>query len=134
MNENVRDQLISLGVCLVLAVTLFLVPFFLIKNYNLYGWSNVLAFDGVCIMMFGAFMGLHRFGAFDFFVYGVRDIFFHMNPNPGPKPYKDYVDYRDQMMAKRKKHPPLFWSWIIVGALILIAGIIVRLVLKNQIA
>ena len=124
-----RDYLILWLVPLAFAIGAFCFCFFLQQIFTVKGWGHALINGGVIELLLGSLYLVTHFGAFDMITYGVQDIFFHMNTNPGKvKKYKDYVDFVDQRRARNARIKAYPWPFIAYGGGMILAGIICLLV------
>ena len=116
------------------AIATFCLLFFLRQDFSLVGWMNALFYCGGIVVLLGLLVLVAHFGAFDFFVYGVRDVFFHMNPNPEKKkPYADYVDYSEKKKElRRRRGLDAIWPFLIIGIVIFIASVVLRIIYGQQ--
>lgn len=126
-------KLISWGVWIFIAFGAWCLFFFISYDpTSITKTVDSLTNSGITVLLLGLIVLLISFGAFDMLSYGVRDTFHHMKPNPGPKKYKDYVDYVEQRRQYRKDYPAYFLPWLILGATLLIVGIVLRYTLITQ--
>lgn len=134
MNPEKKSRLISWLVITLVAIAIFCIVFFAIyHNYSILGWLNSLTITGTVILLSTLLYLVARAGAFDIFVYGFSDVFFHMNPAPDKvRKYKDFPDYVSTKSEERKSHKPYFWPYLGISGAILIAAIILRIVLNAQ--
>ena len=112
---------ISLGVGIFLA--------FFIPNKTMLSALNGTAFSGILLLCLGGLSWVAREGFFDFASYGFKQLgnmIFGRKPNA----YNDYPSYRDFKNEKRKSTPHFYVSILIIGALFIIAYIILRLFYK----
>ena len=130
MNDRLIKNLIYWGIILGVSIAVFCLVFFIPHNFSMIGWINGCFFSGGIILALGLLAMVGHFGAFDMFVYGVRDVFFHMNPSKDKvKPYKDYVEYIEKKKETRKKKGfGFFWPFLTFGLLLLVAAIVLRIV------
>ena len=134
MSESTRNNIILWAVVAGLTITAFCLLFFLRGDYSLVGWMNATFFSGGIIFAMGLLALVHHLGAFDMFVYGVRDVFFHMNPNPSKqKQYADFVDYLEKKKeARRKKKYYFLIPFVVFGVSLLITAIILRVIYASE--
>ena len=129
MNEEKRSinwkaHIIATIIYLIISVGIFLA--FYLTNKSLYGALNGTAFAGVIMLSFGGLAFVSKEGFFDFASYGFRQLgtmIFGRVPNT----YNDYPSYKDFKESKRKKQPNFYVSALIIGALFLIAYLILKL-------
>lgn len=108
----------------VFAVLYFLFFTFVPRDYSMMGWTNVFFRTGILILLTGALQAVYYFGAFEMFQYGFMQIFHYMRPNAGPMKHKDFAEYREYRVEKRKKAPLYPWPWIILGATFALCSLI----------
>ena len=134
MSDRTKKNIILWAVTLGLAILVFCLGFFLKKEYNLVGWMNSCFYTGGIILCLGLLALMGHWGAFDFLTYGVRDIFFHMNPNADKqRKYRDYVDFVTQKKeARKKRHYDFLWPFLSIGLLLLIAAGALRIIYHEQ--
>jgi hypothetical protein len=135
MDSDKKFKLISWAATGLGSVAVFcIVLCAIIRDYGLYGWTNATTISAVVVLLSGAMYLMVHFGAFDIFVYGFSDVFFHMNPSPTKvKKYKDYPDYVTTKKDYRKNHRPYFWPYVAFGGALLTAAIVLRIILKTQV-
>jgi len=132
MNRYIRYLLYWL-VALLLASGIFCLFFFISVNYSLIGYMNALLFSGVITIGSLGLLYVYRWGAFDMLVYGIGDIFWHMNPSKNKiAKYDDYGDYREKKKEARSKNKFYFWPFLVIGFLAIAASIILRVVFYVQ--
>lgn len=84
----------------------------------LFRWSDAVTTAGAALILMGLLGLTARLGAFDTVGYGVSKIW---------KPrYKDLVEYTQAKTEKRSREPLRFMAFVTVGALFVIAGLILR--------
>ena len=129
MNEekkriNWKAHIIATIICLIIGFALFLA--FFLSNKNVYGALNGTGFAGIILLGFGGLAFVAKEGFFDFAGYGFRQLgtmIFGRVPNA----YNDYPSYREFKEEKRKKQSNYFVPALILGALFLLAYLILKL-------
>jgi len=84
----------------------------------LFRWADALSTAGAVLILLGLLGLVARLGAFDTVGYGISKIW-------RPR-YRDLVEYTQAKGEKRSREPLGFMPFILVGALFLLAGILLR--------
>lgn len=137
MSDRIRFNLILWPSVAVFAIGAFCFCFFMKSDYSMVGWMNAFFYGGGIVFLSGSLWLVARFGAFSMITYGVRDLFWHMNPraNKKEKKYEDYTDYVTQKREERKrKHFDFFWPFLSLGGAMIVVSLILYLVYQAQIA
>lgn len=124
---NWKVHIITAIIFIIIGVGIFLA--FFLPNRTLYSALNGTAFSGIILLSFGGLSWIAREGFFDFAGYGFRQLgsmIFGRKPNA----YNDYPTYREMKAENRKKSSHFYVSILIIGALFIIAYIILRLFFK----
>ena len=75
---------------------------------------------------------LSRFGAFDTFAYGFKQLGAMMF-SKNPAKYDDMIDYRNKKNEERKSKPKYYFAMLIVGVIFLIATIVLQIIFNASI-
>lgn len=128
MSEKAQQYLINFVVATIMAVVPFLIYMLSTMAWNLNGLCNGFTL-GAVVTLFGFLLYLvTRLGAFDMFVYGFKDVFYHMNPNRDKvRKYDDYADYIEKKKEERSRSRVCFLPYIAVGGAFLITALALRL-------
>jgi len=122
---NWKAYIIAAIISLIIGVAIFFI--FFLQTKNMYGAFNGTAFAGVILLSLGGLIFISKEGFFDFAGYGFRQLgtmIFGKVPNA----YNDYPSYRDYKQEQRKGSSNYFISFLIVGALFLLAYLILKLI------
>ena len=85
-------------------------------------WVDSLFTSGVLISCAGAIVVVSDGGAFDMLVYGMYRFFSIFRSKPNDVKYKTFYDYR---VARSDKEKHGFWYLVIVGAIFIIASLVI---------
>jgi hypothetical protein len=115
----------------IFALAVFLLFFFLTKDYSLRGWCNALFVPGAVLLFIPVFIWIRRSGVFDVTEYAFFRLFESFNPQAEGKRYKDASDYSSAQKEKREKNKPFLWPFFSVSGLLLLASFIL-VILENS--
>lgn len=122
---NWKAYIIATIIYLIISVGIFLA--FFLTNESLFGALNGTGFSGVILICIGGLSFVTKQGFFDFAGYGFKQlgtmIFGHV-----PNAYHDYPSYREMKEEQHKKQSNYFVVALIIGALYLLAYLILKLV------
>lgn len=131
--ETWKKRLLNWAIAAAIAIGMFCLIFFISANYSLIGWMNALMFAGIVTLGAIGLLYVYRWGAFDMIVYGIGDVFWHMNPSKDKiAKYDDYGDYREKKKEARERNKVFFWPYLIIGASCFAASIALRIVFYCQ--
>ena len=122
---NWKVHIITSIIFIIIGAGIFLA--FFLPHKNMYGALNGTGFTGVILICFAGLSWVAKEGFFDFASYGIKQLgnsIFGRKPNA----YNDYPSYRDFKSEKRKKSSNTFVTIFIIGALFILAYIILRLI------
>ena len=130
MSDLVKTRIIIWSIVTVYGVALFVAGLLIKQDFTYVGFMNSAFYTGGIVLFSGLLALVAHWGAFDIFVYGFKDVFYHMNPNPDKtKKYKDYPEYleaKKEVRARRKL--VFFWPFLTWGGAYLIAMFILRMI------
>lgn len=128
MNEkkpfNWKAHLVAAAISLIIGAGLFCL-FFFTGGAGLIGASNGTGFTAVILVCFAGLDYVARQGFFDVFSYGFRQfgtMIFGRKANQN----NDYPGYVNAKKESRKGKPKTYFTILIVGALFLIAFVIIK--------
>ena len=122
---NWKVHIITSIIFIIIGTGIFLA--FFLPNKTMFGALNGTAFSGVILLGFGGLSFVGKQGFFDFASYGFKQ-FGNMIFGRVPNAYNDYPSYKEFKDEKRKKESHFYVSVLIIGALFMIAYLILKLV------
>jgi len=131
MSDRAKYNLANWIVAFVFAIGYFCFFVFVPRNYSLLGWADAFFKTGVLILLTGGLQTVYYFGAFEMFQYGFMQIFHYMRPNAQPMKHKDFAEYRQYRVEKRKRVPLHPWPWIAFGATFALLSLIFYLQIQR---
>ena len=130
MSDLVKTRIIIWSIVTVYGAALFVAGLFIKQDFTYVGFMNSVFYTGGIVLFSGLLVLVAHWGAFDIFVYGFKDVFYHMNPNPDKtKKYKDYPEYlqaKKDIRAQRKL--VIFWPFLAWGSAYLVAMFVLRMI------
>ena len=130
MSDLVKARLISWIAVTIYGIGVFVGGLFIKKDFTYVGFMNSAFYTGGIVLFSGLLVLVGHWGAFDIFVYGFKDVFYHMNPSPDKKKkYKDYPEYlqaKKDIRAQRKL--VIFWPFLAWGGAYLVAMFVLRMI------
>lgn len=130
MSDKAKEALTNWIMAGVMGVGTFLIYMLAKMDWSMLGWLNGFSLAGVVVILLFFLYVVVRLGMFDMLTYGVKDVFFHMNPNKDKvKQYKSYPDYLEKKKESRRKNPLCFLPYLVIAGSFLIAAGILRLVM-----
>ena len=127
---NIKVYLIAAIIALAIGSGVFCLYFFLNKA-TIIAACNASILSAVTLIGLGALILLTRLGAFDTFAYGFAQLGSAMFGRE-PKKYNDMVEYKQMKYEQRKDKTNYYISFLIVGALFIIATIVLEIIYHNQ--
>lgn len=131
MSDIVKARIIYWVAVTVYGAAIFVAGLLIKHDYSYVGFMNSCFYTGG-IVLFSGLLGLMvHLGAFDIFVYGFKDVFYHMNPNPNKKTkeYKDYPEYIEKKKEVRARRKLVFlWPFLSWGGAYLVAMFVLRMI------
>ena len=130
MSDLVKARLISWIAVTIYGIGVFVGGLFIKQDFTYVGFMNSAFYTGGIVLFSGLLVLVAHWGAFDIFVYGFKDVFYHMNPSPDKKKkYKDYPEYlqaKKDIRAQRKL--VIFWPFLAWGGVYLVAMFVLRMI------
>ena len=121
---NWKVHIITSIIFIIIGTGIFLA--FFLPNKNMYGALNGTAFTGVILLSFGGLSFVAKQGFFDFASYGFKQ-FGNMIFGRVPNAYNDYPSYKEYKDEKRKKESHFYVSILIIGALFMLAFLVLKI-------
>lgn len=128
--KNVRPYVIAAAVSFVIGAVIFCLFFFL-KSRSISAAVDGTSYAGIILITLSLFIMIARFGFFDIFSYGFKQLGASMFNKQASK-YNDFPGYKQEMNAVRERRSKYFLSMLSVGALYLVAAIILLLILRSM--
>ncbi len=119
-------NLITFLVSIAVGVGIFCAVFFS-RTQSMIDAIDGATLGGLIVLLFGLLMMVSHFGAFDFVVFGFKQLFALMF-SKDPKKNGEFVDYRDQMTEKRNASSYNFIATILAGLLLSISIIVLEII------
>lgn len=130
MSDLIKARIIIWVSVTIYGIALFVAGLLIKQDFTYVGFMNSAFYTGGIVLFSGLLVLVSHWGAFDIFVYGFKDVFYHMNPNPDKtKKYKDYPEYleaKKEIRARRKL--VFFWPFLAWGGAYLVAMFILRMI------
>ena len=122
---NLKPYIITGIISLILGIFIFILIFAILKKPAVDG----LAFGTLALLSSSGLIWIAREGFFDIFSYGFRQLG-HSMFSKKPNEFNNYAGYKEYKNETREKRSKYYISVAIVGAVFLLATIIVFLVLR----
>ena len=122
---NWKPYIVAGIISLLLGVFIFILFFIILKKPALDG----VAFASIILLAGAGLIWVAREGFFDIFTYGFRQLGSTMFSKKANE-YNDFAGYKEYKFSAREKRSKYFISIAIVGALFLIATIILSIIYK----
>lgn len=119
--------LVTAAVCLVVAGGIFCLLYFLGSRSSV-ALIDGLTVGGAVVLGSGAFVWLTKVGFFDFVSYGFKQVGSSLFNRHNPNKYNDFYEYKKAKSSIRETSPDYWFPMVIVGSLVLIAGIILCII------
>lgn len=124
---NIKPYIIAGAISLVVGAVIFLLFFFL-KDRSLRVAIDGASYAGIILITISLLIIVTRFGFFDIFSYGFKQLGASMF-NKNASKYNDFPGYKQQINSNRVKKPKYYFSILLIGLLFIIAAIIMLLIL-----
>ena len=124
---NIKPYIIAGAISLVVGAVIFLLFFFL-KDRSLRVAIDGASYAGIILITISLLIIVTRFGFFDIFSYGFKQLGASMF-NKNASKYNDFPGYKQQINSIRVKRPKYYFSILLIGLLFIIAAIIMLLIL-----
>lgn len=139
MTKRLKKMLIVWGIAIIIGVTFFALIFFITgasEGYSLRLASDATFIPGLVMLLFVALTAITQYGTFDLMQYGMLKFWHYVRPNRNKNeeldakkgtfetPH-DYIEYKKE---RRKKAPPHYLPFVVVGGVLTVLGIIFALV------
>ena len=130
MSDLARRRLIYWIVATVYGIVVFVAGLLIKQDFSYVGFMNSAFYTGGIVLFSGLLLLVTHWGAFDIFVYGFKDVFYHMNPNPGKqKEYKDFPEYVEKKREiRQRKRYTFLWPFLAWGGTYLLVMLILRII------
>lgn len=119
-------NLITFLVSLAVGAGIFCIVFFT-RARSMIDAIDGATLGGLIVLLFGLLMMVAHFGAFDFIVFGFKQLIALMFAKD-PKKHGQFTDYRDEMTQKRDASSYNFIAVIFAGLLLSIAIIVLEII------
>ena len=130
MSDLVKRRIIYWIVATVYGAALFVAGLLIKQDFSYVGFMNSAFYTGGIVLFTGLLGLVIHWGAFDIFVYGFKDVFYHMNPSPTKqKEYKDFPEYLEKKKEVRSRTKLVFfWPFLAWGGTYLLVMLIFRII------
>lgn len=121
-------DIITFVISFLIGVAIFLI-YFLVKGIHLLHALNAVTIAGVVLFCVSILVLLNRFGAFDTFVYGFKQMgstMFTKNPTK----YNNMADYKIAKAEERKTKGKYYIPIMIAAAIFLVATLILEIIYR----
>lgn len=127
--QLIKDYSITLVISLVIGTIIFCLYFFL-NGRTLTAACSATFLAGVILICTGLLITVARYGAFDTFAYGFKQLGTTIFRNQ-PTKYNDMAEYKQECYEKRKTKTKYFLFVILAGLLYCIAGGILEIIFHS---
>lgn len=130
MSDLARRRLIYWIVATVYGMVVFVAGLLIKQDFSYVGFMNSAFYTGGIVLFSGLLLLVTHWGVFDIFVYGFKDVFYHMNPNPNKqKEYKDFPEYIEKKREiRQRKRYTFLWPFLAWGGTYLLVMLILRII------
>lgn len=127
--QLIKDYVITLVISLVIGAIIFCLYFFL-NSRTLSAACSATFLAGIVLVCIGLLIMVTRFGAFDTFAYGFKQLGTTIFRNK-PTKYNDMAEYKQQCYEKRQTKTNYYLFVITGGLLFCIAGAILEVIFHS---
>lgn len=124
---NIKPYIIAGVISLIIGAVIF-VLFFFLKDKSLRVAIDGASYAGIILIAISLLILITRFGFFDIFSYGFKQLGASMF-NKNATKYNDYPGYKQEMNNTRIKKSKYYISILLIGLLFIVAAIIMLLIL-----
>ena len=130
MSDYVKKLLIHWAIAFTIALTSFLLVFFLRTGYKNFLARFIDPFFLSSAVLFGlsGLIFVSRCGMFDMINYGFKAMGYSFQKNPGERKYKDLPDYVEQKSEKRKNSRFVYEAYLVPATICMILAIVFHFV------
>lgn len=127
---NFKPHIIAAVISLVIGAIIFCLIYFL-RSRAFTAAIDGTSYAGIALIGLALLVLIARFGSFDIFAYGFKQLGASMFNKQASK-YNDFPGYKQEKNLQRSRKPKYYYSILLVGLLYLISSIILILILESM--